>query len=45
MRNEKGLSLFCAHPCNGDTQEASRSLADICALHSHVTATRDSDRP
>lgn len=43
--HEKGLSLFCAYPRNGNAQDATRAFADICALHSHVIATRDNDRP
>ena len=43
--HEKGLSLFCAYPCNGQAQDAARSLADICALHSHVTTTGGNYRP
>ena len=37
--HEKGLSLFCAYPLTGSTQDAMESLAEIRALHSHVIAT------
>ncbi len=30
------LLLFCAYPRAGFTKDASESLAEICALHSHV---------
>jgi hypothetical protein len=30
------LSLFCAYPRAGFTKDASESLAEICALHSHI---------
>lgn len=30
------LTLFCAYPRAGFTKDASESLAEICALHSHI---------
>lgn len=33
---ESRLSLFCAYPSAGFDQDASRSLAEICAVHSRV---------
>jgi hypothetical protein len=34
--NRHSFSLFCAYPRAGFTKDASESLAEICALHSHV---------
>jgi hypothetical protein len=30
------FSLFCAYPRSGFTRDASESVAEICALHSHI---------
>ncbi len=38
MCQEKGLSLLCAYPRIGFTQDADASIREICAAHSRVLA-------
>ena len=34
----EGLSLFCAYPKSGFTQDANVSIQELCALHSRIVA-------
>ena len=34
----EGLSLFCAYPRSGFTQDANTSIQELCALHSRIVA-------
>ena len=35
---DEGLSLFCAYPKSGFTQDANTSIQELCALHSRIVA-------